>query len=72
MLFRSLLSSSNDGDVITCYERSKLCLYTLNGKLLRQAIFEEETIQVKIFENEKINSRLIILITIISIEFGHE
>ena len=67
-----LLSSSNDGDVITCYERSKLCLYTLNGKLLRQAIFEEETIQVKIFENEKINSRLIILITIISIEFGHE
>ncbi|CAF1181559.1 unnamed protein product [Rotaria sp. Silwood1] len=40
-----LLSPSNDGDIIVCYDRSKLCLYTLNGKLMRQAIFEEETIQ---------------------------
>jgi hypothetical protein len=43
-----LLSPSNDGDIIVCYDRSKLCLYTLNGKLTRQAIFEDETIQVKI------------------------
>ena len=55
-----LLASSNDGDVIVCYDRSKLCLYTLNGKLMRQAIFEEETIQVRIslidsFEKEEIN-----------------
>jgi hypothetical protein len=42
-----LLSPSNDGDIIVCYDRSKLCLYTLNGKLMRQAIFEEETIQVR-------------------------
>jgi len=42
-----LLAPSNDGDIIVCYDRSKLCLYTLNGKLMRQAIFEEETIQVK-------------------------
>ncbi|CAF3888236.1 unnamed protein product [Rotaria sp. Silwood1] len=40
-----LLSSSNDGDIIVCYDHSKLCLYTLNGKLMRQAIFEDETIQ---------------------------
>ncbi|CAM4830615.1 unnamed protein product, partial [Rotaria magnacalcarata] len=40
-----LLSPSNDGDIIVCYDRSKLSLYTLNGKLMRQAIFEEETIQ---------------------------
>ncbi|CAF1380580.1 unnamed protein product, partial [Rotaria sp. Silwood1] len=40
-----LLSPSNDGDIIVCYDRSKLCLYTLNGKLMRQAIFEDETIQ---------------------------
>ncbi|CAF4271366.1 unnamed protein product [Rotaria sp. Silwood2] len=40
-----LLSPSTDGDIIVCYDRSKLCLYTLNGKLMRQAIFEEETIQ---------------------------
>ncbi|CAF3766606.1 unnamed protein product [Rotaria sordida] len=40
-----LLSLSNDGDIIVCYDRSTLCLYTLNGKLMRQAIFEEETIQ---------------------------
>ena len=44
-----LLSLSNDGDIIVCYDRSKLCLYTLNGKLIRQAIFEEETIQVRSF-----------------------
>ncbi|CAF4921523.1 unnamed protein product, partial [Rotaria sp. Silwood2] len=44
-----LLSPSIDGDIIVCYDRSKLCLYTLNGKLMRHAIFEEETIQVKIF-----------------------
>jgi len=44
-----LLSPSNDGDIIVCYDRSKLCLYTLNGKLMRQAIFEEETIQVRTF-----------------------
>ena len=43
-----LLTPSNEGDVIVCYDRSKLCLYTLNGKLMRQAIFEEETIQVRI------------------------
>jgi len=43
-----LLSPSSDGDIIVCYDRSKLCLYTLNGKLMRQAIFEDETIQVKI------------------------
>jgi WD40 repeat protein len=43
-----LLSLSNDGDIIVCYDRSKLCLYTLNGKLIKQAIFEDETIQVKI------------------------
>ena len=41
-----LLSPSNDGDIIVCYNRSNLCLYTLNGKLMRQAIFEDETIQV--------------------------
>ncbi|CAF0884401.1 unnamed protein product [Adineta ricciae] len=40
-----LLSPSNDGDIIVCYNRSNLCLYTLNGKLMRQAIFEDETIQ---------------------------
>ncbi|CAF4132174.1 unnamed protein product [Rotaria magnacalcarata] len=40
-----LISPSNDGDIIVCYDRSKLCLYTLNGKLMRQAIFEDETIQ---------------------------
>ncbi|UJR15136.1 hypothetical protein I4U23_002101 [Adineta vaga] len=40
-----LLSSSNDGDIVVCYNRSNLCLYTLNGKLMRQAIFEDETIQ---------------------------
>jgi hypothetical protein len=44
-----LLAPSNDGDVIVCYDRSKLCLYTLNGKLMRQAIFEDETIQVRNF-----------------------
>jgi len=49
-----LLSPSNDGDIIVCYDRSKLCLYTLNGKLTRQAIFEDETIQVKIdFKKKK-------------------
>lgn len=42
-----LLSLSNDGDITVCYDRSKICLYTLNGKLMRQAIFEDETIQVK-------------------------
>lgn len=42
-----LLSPSNEGDIIVCYDRSKLCLYTLNGKLMRQAIFEDETIQVQ-------------------------
>ncbi|CAF5188448.1 unnamed protein product, partial [Rotaria sp. Silwood1] len=31
-----LLSPSNDGDSIVCYDRSKLCLYTLNGKLMRK------------------------------------
>lgn len=36
---------SVDGDILVCYDRSKLCLYTLNGKLMRQAIFEDETIQ---------------------------
>jgi hypothetical protein len=41
-----LLTPSNDGDIIVCYDRSKLCLYTLNGKLMRQAIFEDEIIQV--------------------------
>ena len=41
-----LLAPSNEGDIIVCYDRSKLCLYTLNGKLMRQAIFEDETIQV--------------------------
>jgi hypothetical protein len=51
-----LLLPSNDGDIIVCYNRSKLCLYTLNGKLIRQAIFEDETIQVNIlfFVFEKI------------------
>ncbi len=50
-----LLSPSNDGDIIVCYDRSKLCLYTLNGKLMRQAIFEDETIQVKFcFLNSKL------------------
>lgn len=44
-----LLSPSSDGDIIVCYDRSKLCLYTLNGRLMRQAIFEDETIQVRIF-----------------------
>jgi WD40 repeat protein len=42
-----LLSLSNDGDIIVCYDRSKVCLYTLNGNLIKQAIFEDETIQVK-------------------------
>jgi WD40 repeat protein len=42
-----LLQPSNEGDIIVCYARAKLCLYTLNGKLLRQAVFEEETIQVR-------------------------
>ena len=42
-----LLSPSADGDIIVCYDRSNLCLYTLNGKLMRQAIFEDETIQVR-------------------------
>lgn len=41
-----LLLPSNEGDILVCYDRSKLCLYTLNGKLMRQAIFEDETIQV--------------------------
>ena len=41
-----LLSPSSEGDIIVCYDRAKLCLYTLNGKLMRQAIFEDETIQV--------------------------
>jgi hypothetical protein len=50
-----ILSPSNDGDIIVCYDRSKLCLYTLNGKLMRQAIFEDETIQVKINFNTKID-----------------
>ncbi|CAF0746128.1 unnamed protein product [Didymodactylos carnosus] len=40
-----IISPSNDGDIIVCYDRSKLCLYTLNGKLMRQAIFEDEIIQ---------------------------
>ena len=40
-----LLLPSTDGDIIVCFDRSKLCLYSLNGKLIRQAIFEEETIQ---------------------------
>ena len=43
-----LLQPSTDGDIIVCYDRSKLCLYSLNGKLIRQAIFEDETIQVKL------------------------
>lgn len=42
-----LVSPSVDGDIIVCYDRSNLCLYTLNGKLTRQAIFEDETIQVR-------------------------
>jgi hypothetical protein len=42
-----LLSPSSEGDILVCYDRSKLCLYTLNGKLMRQAIFEDETIQVE-------------------------
>ena len=43
-----LLCPSNEGDIVVCYDRSKLCLYTLNGKLMRQAIFEDETIQVNV------------------------
>ncbi|CAF3258005.1 unnamed protein product, partial [Rotaria sp. Silwood2] len=43
-----LLSPSFDDDIIVCYNRSKLCLYTSNGKLMRQAIFEHETIQSKV------------------------
>ncbi|CAF4024167.1 unnamed protein product, partial [Rotaria sp. Silwood1] len=45
-----LLSPSNDGDIILCYDRSKLFLYTLNGKLMRQAIFEDETIQCMVLK----------------------
>ena len=44
---------SIDGDILVCYDRSKLCLYTLNGKLMRQAIFEDETIQVRDNERER-------------------
>ncbi len=52
-----LLSPSSDGDIIVCYDRSKLCLYTLNGKLMRQAIFEDETIQVNFdFKRRKVVS----------------
>mgnify|MGYP002378640195 CR=1 FL=1 len=43
-----LLCPSNDGDIVVCYDQSKLCLYTLNGKLMRQAIFEDETIQTMV------------------------
>ncbi|CAF3358988.1 unnamed protein product, partial [Rotaria sp. Silwood2] len=39
-----LLSPSFDGDIIVCYDRSKLCSYTLNRKLMKPVIFEE-TIQ---------------------------
>ena len=42
-----LLYPSIDGDVVVGYDRSKLCLYTLNGKLTRQAVFEDDTIQVR-------------------------
>jgi hypothetical protein len=56
-----LLSPSNDGDIIVCYDRSKLCLYTLNGKLMRKAIFEDETIQVKIFFGLQINRSFVYL-----------
>lgn len=49
-----LITPSNDGDIIVCYDRSKLSLYTLNGKLMRQAIFEEETIQVRFHPLESV------------------
>ncbi|CAF1302983.1 unnamed protein product [Rotaria sp. Silwood1] len=45
-----LLLPSNDDDIIVCYDRSKLCLYTLSGKLMRQAIFEDETIQCMVLK----------------------
>ncbi|CAF3634388.1 unnamed protein product [Adineta steineri] len=47
-----LLAPSNDGDIIVCYNRSNLCLYTLNGKLMRQAIFEDETIQNMVLNSD--------------------
>ncbi|CAF0776310.1 unnamed protein product [Adineta steineri] len=47
-----LLAPSNDGDIIVCYSRSNLYLYTLNGKLMRQAIFEDETIQNMVLNSD--------------------
>ncbi|CAF2085780.1 unnamed protein product [Rotaria magnacalcarata] len=40
-----LLSPLFDGDIIVYYGRLKLYLYTLHEKLMRQAIFEDETVQ---------------------------
>ena len=54
-----LLCPSNEGDIIVCYDRSKLCLYTLNGKLMRQAIFEDETIQVNALDLDAPSSLLL-------------
>ncbi len=61
-----LLSPSSDGDIIVCYERSKLCLYSLNGKLMRQAIFEEEIIQVR----KSLMTRKKMRVVRIILEFG--
>ncbi|CAF1378435.1 unnamed protein product [Rotaria magnacalcarata] len=40
-----LLSPLFYGDIIVYYDRLKLYLYTLHEKLMRQAIFEDETVQ---------------------------
>ena len=67
-----LLLSSSDGDVVVCYDQSTLCLYTLNGKLMREATFEQENIRVKIFfSNNRKQKRKMRIIEII-LEFGIE
>ncbi|CAF4758903.1 unnamed protein product, partial [Rotaria magnacalcarata] len=50
-----LLSPLFDGDIIVYYGRLKLYLYTLHEKLMRQAIFEDETVQVIYDFNNKFN-----------------
>jgi hypothetical protein len=53
---RALLPSI-DGDILVCYGNSKLCLYTLNGTLMRQALFEDEFIQVNTMHSSCFNKQ---------------